>query len=677
MADSTNKKRRKQSEPRPRRKSPVTAVFLDSESPPTISTAEIEVIRDQKIMPIIAGIQASNPSDRAQHLVAATSIVEDAQCRKLLLREHIVRVVIEQSLLDSAQEVVVAAWALFDRLVEREGHDVAVHLFRKGILKLVDGAIDNLDSTVDKIQAGSRAVPLGIQKLAWDCTNSIISLLTNLSEATLELLEAISTPKVLAFASKLLNPTTPDRVGIATSVFLDRVTDSNALAFTILSMDSGCIAQLQRIVFGQDKVALLQAVAACGALNNLLIQAPADSDFTYKHCVSPGQLAEYLGAVFDTGLANSASRDTKQAKYTALDTLADIANHIRETFGQHSDAVDDVNGVHDNMDEDAGSDDAMEDDDGASDPDDEEEEEAHDSDSDSELPDELGADLDMITGDEGTAARASNRKPRPCPELNFIVNDIDMIVRLVRSSPSDEPARRIRHASITLLSAVAHAFATITANRSRKLKFTFTEELLDNYSIQSTLIWDMVITPVLLSNSADIYLAEKITTLAMHITAFAPSVSIAKGQHHSFLALYNAAAAPIPLKAACVRVLANLAQCQGADRIPANREIGTFLISTVNKLPYLGDPVPDEVYPEVVVACLDAIYDVYADKEFDYDEEVFVQLGFLRYLRSFVGRVKGMIKRIDKRKNPELRESAEEALLNLNAFIKYKTQERQ
>ncbi|KAJ6262019.1 hypothetical protein Dda_2821 [Drechslerella dactyloides] len=674
MADSASKKRKKQSEPCPRRKAAATALFLDPESLPSTSTAEIEVVRDQKITPILAGVLAANPADRAKHLAAASSIVEDGRCRRLLLKDHIIQVVMEQSLLDPAQEVVAAAWTFLDKLVEHGGYDVAVHLYRRGIMKLVDGIVDSLDSTIDKVEAGPQAV------LLWECASSVISLLTGLNETTVEILQEITTPKILAFASRLLAPTTPERVQTAASVFLDRVTDSNTSVYAILSRDSNCITQLLRLNSTKNEPTLLQTAAACGALNNLIIQAPADDDFTHEHHISPAQLAEPLTAVIKAVLSQPSSRETQQALYTSIDTLTDLANHVTETFGRQPTAANGINGAVDEMDEAAESDDEMDDED-ASDPDDEDEEiaDGDDSDDESELPDDLGADLDMVAGDEGTAARASGPKPLPSPELTYLVTyTVPAILPIVTSNPSDEPSRRIAHASITLLSAIARAFATITAtNPPRKLKFTLPPPLLEYYRAAASSIWDTVITPVLLSNSADIALADNITTLAIHITAFAPSVSISHNQHRSFLALYNAAAAPIPLKAACIRVLANLAQCQGTDRIPVNREIGTFLITTVNKLPYLGDPEPEDIHPEVIVACLDAIYDVYADKEFDYDAAVFVQLGFLKYLRSFVGRVKGMAKKIDKRKNPELRESVEEVLLNLNAFIKYKSHEQE
>jgi len=125
-----------------------------------------------------------------------------------------------------------------------------------------------------------------------------------------------------------------------------------------------------------------------------------------------------------------------------------------------------------------------------------------------------------------------------------------------------------------------------------------------------------------------------------------------------------------------------------------NKEIGTFMISTIFSLP---DPFDESsvstptsmngtagsglgleafpVQPAVIAECLNSIYDIYADKDFDYDE-VFVKYGFLKYLMRSVIKVRSLVKKIDKRKYLSVRENLEEAQLNLNAFIKYKEKER-
>ncbi|KAK6533353.1 hypothetical protein TWF694_002303 [Orbilia ellipsospora] len=688
MADITNKRRKKQSEPRAGIKSSATALFswfLPQPAPNTTTatnTAEAEIIRDQKISPIIAGIQSAIPTERAQHLIAATSIIEDPVCRKLLLREHIVRLVMEQSLCDSAQEVVAAAWAFLNSLVLYEGYDVAVHLYRKEILKHVDGIIKNIEPIIIKITTDPKAVSTLSQSLLWDCAHSVVSLLVGLNETTQEVLEAVSNPKILEFVSKLLDPgvTVPDKVQTAAAVFLDRVTDKNEAAYAVFSQDLDFIAQLRNRCSSKVKLDPLQLTAFCSLFHNLVAQSAASDDgFSDSHHITDADLVEPLTDIITTTLSNQTpSQSDQQALFLSLETLTDIANQITETFGkQASPSANGINGDVNDMDEDGDEDqdEAMEEDDDVSEP----EDEASDGEaSDEEFPDELGADLAMVTGEDGTSARASRKKPLNSPILEYLVTKtIHTVLPIATSTPSSEPERQIKLTSIALLTSIARAFAILTS-KSHKSKFTLPSALQDTYLPVTDAIWENLITPILLSNSADITLAEKITDLSIHITAFKPSVSISNGQHKSFLALYNATTST-PLKVLCVKVSSNLAQCQGNDRIDVNKEIGTFLIGTVNKLPFLGDEIVLEELPspEVVIECLNGVYDVYADQDFDYDEEVFVKLGFLKYLRSFVGRVRGMAKRIDKRKQPELRESAEEALLNLNAFIKYKTEERQ
>lgn len=73
---------------------------------------------------------------------------------------------------------------------------------------------------------------------------------------------------------------------------------------------------------------------------------------------------------------------------------------------------------------------------------------------------------------------------------------------------------------------------------------------------------------------------------------------------------------------------------------------------------------------------LNAIYDVYADSGFDYDMPVFVQGKFNQELKGMIKMVRFMVRNIDRRKNRDLRNRGDEALMNLTEFIKYKDNER-
>ncbi|CAG8550386.1 25392_t:CDS:10 [Dentiscutata erythropus] len=110
-----------------------------------------------------------------------------------------------------------------------------------------------------------------------------------------------------------------------------------------------------------------------------------------------------------------------------------------------------------------------------------------------------------------------------------------------------------------------------------------------------------------------------------------------------------------------IGTLGMIARRQNA--IDDNKLIGTFLFNILSLLKN------DSTSPECVVEVLNSIYDVYADKDFDYDEPVFVQGGYLPLLENTA-------KSIDKRTSRDLRFRADEAHENLIAFIKYKRDER-
>lgn len=81
------------------------------------------------------------------------------------------------------------------------------------------------------------------------------------------------------------------------------------------------------------------------------------------------------------------------------------------------------------------------------------------------------------------------------------------------------------------------------------------------------------------------------------------------------------------------------------------------------------------VSPEPVIAALNAIFDIYGDSEFAYDEPVFVKNSFNKHLELAMSKVRTLVRRIDKNKQPDLKKEADEAAVNLDRFIKYKKKE--
>jgi hypothetical protein len=115
----------------------------------------------------------------------------------------------------------------------------------------------------------------------------------------------------------------------------------------------------------------------------------------------------------------------------------------------------------------------------------------------------------------------------------------------------------------------------------------------------------------------------------------------------------------------CIGVLGGLAR--SPCPVALNQEIGTFLLTILASLP--NTPATD------AVEALDQLFDIYADADYEYDATVFRGDGFLKHLEEVVPKAKKMAKSVDKRKFPDLREAADDAVTNLGRFIKYKRDE--
>jgi len=134
-------------------------------------------------------------------------------------------------------------------------------------------------------------------------------------------------------------------------------------------------------------------------------------------------------------------------------------------------------------------------------------------------------------------------------------------------------------------------------------------------------------------------------------------------QVESLIATYNNPSVSDDLRVRCVGVLGLFCKLQG--NIPLNKIIGDFLIVIPSSCKNM----------EIVCEALNAIYDAYGDKAYDYDGPVFVNGGYLGKLKQSYPVIQRGTKAIDRRKKRDLRDRADEALYNLNAFLKYKLKE--
>jgi hypothetical protein len=136
--------------------------------------------------------------------------------------------------------------------------------------------------------------------------------------------------------------------------------------------------------------------------------------------------------------------------------------------------------------------------------------------------------------------------------------------------------------------------------------------------------------------------------------------------------------APENIQVKITAILASLARREG--NVALNKVFNNFFDSKL-----IGDWIVTQLkhvctkegpsHVELLSELLNGIYDIYGDKNFDYDNPVFVKGGYLNVLVSLGPKIQLKIKSVDKRKARPVRERGDETLVNLRAFISYKKQE--
>ncbi|KAI9143027.1 hypothetical protein BKA69DRAFT_1063963 [Paraphysoderma sedebokerense] len=135
------------------------------------------------------------------------------------------------------------------------------------------------------------------------------------------------------------------------------------------------------------------------------------------------------------------------------------------------------------------------------------------------------------------------------------------------------------------------------------------------------------------------------------------------------IGLYNnASVVNDEARAKIIGILGVLGKQQGQECIEINKQIAHHLHQILT--------TPTLVSAQIIIASLNAIFDIYSDASYDYDSPVFVSSDFLGFLKKIDGSVKKAVKMVDKRKNKGLREDMEMAWKNMRRFIQYKESER-
>ncbi|KAK4161283.1 synchronized import protein 1 [Cladorrhinum sp. PSN259] len=657
------------------------------------SDPELAKLREDKILPVLKNLQNPEAKLRTQAAGAIANIVEDSKCRKLLLREKVVHIVLTETLTDNSIDSRAAGWHILKVLAQEEEADFCVHLFRLDVLTAIEHAVKAIFETITAAEPAFSKLLKAQQRIVWEMSTSLLALLNLLGMAKEEIATAIvANQTILRFLFRLVTTDiAPQEVYEEAFSCLTTLSEDNLELGQAVTNDqeTHCYDVLLKLASGTGP----KAVPASGVLHNVFsslqwFDHSPGKDGASDAILIPG-LTRALEQVTSSSLVSNGVSTSVGITQLALEILASIGTDLREALekgnrpqpkapGALVAPEEEWNGIEDDADAMDVDDDAEAGEDGAEDDDDEDidggdEEEEGEEDDDDDIGD-LEEDMDRVTGVDDFVEEGGLDD---LPTLGALIQKaIPQVVRLGNLPTDNEESLAVRSHAISALNNISWTISCIEFAGGEN------DNIFEAWYPAAKKIWQKVISPILEADNADLELATQVTSLAWAVArSLNGKTPLSGNQHRKFMSLYHASknqhAQQKPIEGAeqedpmqglgvkCVGVLGALAR----DPAPlnVNREIGVFLIT-------LLDSVDNDksIRPADVVEALNQIFDIYGDEEVECDKEVFWKDGFLKHLEDFLPTLKTLAKGIDKRAQTELRTTADEAILNLGRFVNYK-----
>ncbi|KAK4146758.1 uncharacterized protein C8A04DRAFT_34656 [Dichotomopilus funicola] len=660
------------------------------------SDPELAKLRESKILPVLKDLQSPEAKSRTAAAGAIANIVQDTKCRKLLLREQVVHIVLTETLTDTSIDSRAAGWEILKVLAQEEEADFCVHLYRLDVLTAIEHAAKAIVETLTSTEPPFPKLLKAQQRLVWEITSSLLTLLGLLGLSREEVLQSISgNQTILRLLFRLA----------ATDVAPQEIIEEALSCLTTLSEDhlqlgqamtndqeTRCYDVLLKLSTGTGP----KAVLSCGVLHNLFsslqwLDHSPGKDGACDAVIIPS-LARALEQVLPSSAVANGSSGNAEITQVTLEILASIGTDFQETLVKGNRAPTDPtkaneewNGFDDETaDVDA---DAMEVD-GESDAGAEEEEgdeqdegDEEDNEDDASVTSEMEADMGLVAGEEGSGSGDLNDLPTL---RELIQRAVPQLIRL--SNLHSEETLAIQDHALSALNNIAWTISCLEFANGENA------HIFSAWHPTAKKIWRKTIAPILEADNADLRLATQVTSLAWAVARTLNGETPSDGrQHRKFISLYHASRNQAPsagqdtgekkeeeeaedpfqgLGVKCIGVLGSLARDPAP--IEVNREVGVFLMTLITTSNNETTSTSNNTPPADIVEALNQLFDLYGDEDVPCDREVFWKDGFLKHLEEFVPRLKTLAKGIDKRAQSELRTRADEASLNLGRFVQYK-----
>ncbi|KAF9927084.1 hypothetical protein FBU30_003508 [Linnemannia zychae] len=672
-----------------------------------IAEAErLQAVPMETILPLIAKLSSPDANERAWAAAGASNLLmHDAGTRRLMLSKNLVGALIER-LTDSVHEVVVEALGALRNLTVVGGDEVISEMYNKSVLTPVAALIPPLGNMIDAMLSGAASTTAEQEKrkTVWDWAENVISIIWAMAENSEKALKFVNKLDIIPFLMSFMSNVDkiPPKVIVAAAQCLYTLTDDNPDCRAVFVKSPDYIQPLKNIIglnVNAEEELLIKTLAAGIIINLRTVVSPkaSESDFSDIHsavlpilsgalsydiqnasteAIAAAQVVNAQSKEVDLSKPNQPATTEEQALArieTRLQTLQLALELIANICTESVEGVDNEEDQEEEWKDDAGDDDEMEGDD---------EEEMEDAGkNDNDLDENTLREMEQL-------AAANNETPMDLsghPIINILINTVfPALINLGTPTPLSFPEQEVPTPAtvaplITAQLATTHLRAIEALNNFLLTmadavpgKWWYKQRTAD---AEQCWIWLFQQAGVVAGKGVQVGAEEKgqemrgaildaivgcLWTLARGLEA---NVPLSDFHIPALMGAYSSTTSD-SMRVKAIGCLGVIARRQGA--IETNKVIGEFLINVLKSKPSV----------DVCVEALNAIYDIYADAEFDYDLPVYVQGNFNQELKGMIKMIKFMVRNVDRRRERDLRNRADEAVMNLVEFVKYKEKER-
>lgn len=626
----------------------------------TTSGTEEDIEAGQKtILPLLEKLQTADADNRSVAIRAITVMIEDSTLRKLLLKEKIVQTVMQQLITDSNEEVVAEAYGLLRNLVVEEGYDVAMFLYRQDILTPIESALSQKKPAIASDSKGQPRV------LLFSFLENIFGLLTSLAQVDEEIFNSIVNIRINDLAIYLIRSldlsknhaggkslfcTTMEALYIFSEdngPFIDQI---SAYPFDQILEDTACPAAAAVFVNGLKYNAYMEQIVRKNddntdiplhVLQSLVpIVKTIDIEST-KGSLNADIKNDDPANTHNLETARIEARSSVNVIQTSLELITAIAETISvapTTIYRHLEKKSEAK-QRQEEDDDQGMDD-------------------NDVDNEEEFIHSLEADDDSMQIEEQEQDITIDNEDVDSP----ILSNLQMEVLSLLTSLLPESLFQLR--SMIALNNTCWTLSLQLTDKS------------ETWNSNAFRIWTMLIPYV--SNN-------EVTDLEVVSGAMGCLWAITKSLKPEQETLDEDLVHAIMQKS--IQLVKDSDEGEEKSEF-VTRSIG--FLGTISMIPgqtiavtklvsdYLFSFITNALETPIValVEALNMVFDIYADKAYVYDDQLFVQGGLLERLIQSLPKVRQAIKKINKKTEPVLRQAADEAGINLARFIDYKLKEQ-